>query len=715
MLRWKNILYNITFALNCLLIFLLLFESRMHVPAWAQTIGRMHTLLLHFPIVLLLLSIICELVSLAKKYVLLKQSQVADFLLLITAFTSALSALMGLLLSKEDGYTQDIVVWHKWGGILIAVVSLAWYTYRSKIRQQKIVFYSTAATAFVALLITGHLGGDITHGDDFLLAPVSKEKQQPSVLFEDAIVYANMVQPILQSKCMSCHNEKKAKGELVMLDFKSLLKGSKSGPLWDFSKPDLGLLLGRIHLPEEDKKHMPPAGKPQLTPTEEDILYHWIKAGADDTLKVAALAERDTLRMIAASTFKNIETDDYHFAPADEKLIKTLKNNYRQVAPLAMGSPALDVTFFSATQFHTEQLKELLQVKEQVVSLDLNKMPVTDNDLVIIAQLKNLRKLNLSFTNINGSGLAALNSLQQLKQLSLSGTAVTVAALSKLSSLVKLTELYIWSTPAQTENLSTLQKGLKKVQIQTGFKGDTITIKLNKPLIENEDPIVIEPVQLQLKHPIKGTTIHFTTDGKDPDSLSPVFKEGFLVDRNMMIKAKAYKPGWITSDILEKIFYKAGYYIDSIRLLQPAPDETYKSIPAAILIDRKKGEPDFRTGSWIGYRGVPMQTMLYLQQPTITSQVTISSRVDIGSKIMPPSQVEVWGGNDANHLRLLTKTIPEQPKMEAPSYLKAYELKFDKGVYKCLKVVLTPLPKLPIWHSAKGEKAWVFVDEILLN
>lgn len=715
MLRWKNILYNITFALNCLLVFLLLFERKMHVPAWVQTIGRMHTLVLHFPIVLLLLSIICELVSSAKKYVLLKQSQAADFLLLITAFTSALSALMGLLLSKEDGYTQDIVVWHKWGGILIAVLSLAWYTYRLQIRQQKIIFYSTAATAFVALLITGHLGGNVTHGDDFLLAPVSKEKQQLNILFEDAVVYTNMVQPILQSKCMSCHNEKKAKGELVMQDFKSLLKGGKNGPLWDFNKPDLGLLLGRIHLPEEDRKHMPPSGKPQLTPTEEDILYHWIKSGANDTLKVAALPEQDTLRMIAASTFKNIETDDYLFAPADEKVITTLKNNYRQVAPLATGSPALVVTFFGAAQFKTEQLTELLQVKEQVVSLNLNKMPVTDNDLATIAQLKNLRKLNLSFTNINGSGLAALNSLQQLKQLSLSGTAVTVAALSKLSSLVELTELFIWNTPAQTENLSALQKGFKNVQIQAGFKGDTITMKLNRPLIENEDPIVIEPVQLQLRHPVKATTIHFTTDGKDPDSLSPVFKVGFMVDRNMIIKAKAYKPGWITSDILEKIFYKAGYHIDSIRLLQPARDETYKSVPAAILIDRKKGEPDFRTGSWIGYRGVSMQTMLYLHQPQNISQVTISSRVDIGSKIMPPLQVEVWGGNDLKHLRLLTKTIPEQPKIDGPSYLKAYELKFAEGEYKCLKVVLTPLAKLPSWHRGKGEKAWVFADEIMVN
>ena len=55
MQRWKNSLFNITIALNCLLVFLLLFQDRLAVPAWLQVAGRMHPLVLHFPIVLLVL------------------------------------------------------------------------------------------------------------------------------------------------------------------------------------------------------------------------------------------------------------------------------------------------------------------------------------------------------------------------------------------------------------------------------------------------------------------------------------------------------------------------------------------------------------------------------------------------------------------------------------------------------------------------------------
>ena len=126
---------------------------------------------------------------------------------------------------------------------------------------------------------------------------------------------------------------------------------------------------------------MPPQEKPQLTNEEAEILSRWIRRGANFTTKVASLPEKDSLRLLAAPLFQNIETDDYTFAAGDESKIKALNNNYRVVRPLALGSPALGVEFFSAEQFKPEQLKELLAVKEQIVSLNLNKMPVADKDL----------------------------------------------------------------------------------------------------------------------------------------------------------------------------------------------------------------------------------------------------------------------------------------------------------------------------------------------
>ena len=51
MQRWKNILFNIILCLNCILLLFVLAGDKLHVPAWLQVAGRMHPLVLHFPIV----------------------------------------------------------------------------------------------------------------------------------------------------------------------------------------------------------------------------------------------------------------------------------------------------------------------------------------------------------------------------------------------------------------------------------------------------------------------------------------------------------------------------------------------------------------------------------------------------------------------------------------------------------------------------------------
>ena len=55
--RVKFFAEQVLIVFNIFIAFLLLFENKLEIPAWLQPVGRMHPLLLHFPIVLLLLAI----------------------------------------------------------------------------------------------------------------------------------------------------------------------------------------------------------------------------------------------------------------------------------------------------------------------------------------------------------------------------------------------------------------------------------------------------------------------------------------------------------------------------------------------------------------------------------------------------------------------------------------------------------------------------------
>ena len=709
----KNTVFNIIFAGNCLLLFLLAAEKYIVVPAWLQVIGRMHPLILHFPVVLLLLNIAWESGIFRRHADKDWYDSIGDGLLLATAVTSTITAIMGLLLSREEGYEGNTVMLHKWGGILLPVVCMFWYGLRDSLRKKRLLYFSTSAATLVLLIFTGHQGATITHGDQFLTAPVSKDEQQQVIAFEDALVFEHLVKPVLEAKCINCHSSQKAKGDLIMESPAGLLKGGRNGILWDTTAKDYGLMLRRLHLPVEDRKHMPPKGKPQLTEEEIAILYHWVRSGSSTTKRLTELDPADSLRILAEMKFSTPSEPVFEFDPADEGTVASLNNHYRVISPLASGSPALEVNFFGAANFTPKQLSEILPVKEQVISMNLNKMPVNNKDLEVLAQFPNLQQLILSFTQISDSGLAFLKPLTRLRLLSLSGTQVTAKGVEKLSALPALQQLYCWNTGITLADIKSLQHRNKAWKIESGFDGDTIQIQLNAPIVENAAQVIKQGTPLLLKHYVRGAEIRYTLDGSEPDSIHSIkYDSGAEISSTTVVKSKAYKKGWITSPVTTRAFYLEGKRPDSFRLAS-APDPAYKGNGAATLFDFDKGDLNFKTPKWIGYHGRNLEVSMDFNNPIELSSIWLTGLVDIGSHIMPPGEIQVWGGTGSK-MTLLGKLIPKQPSKDTSAYQASYAIPIKPVMVKNMKVVVRPLAALPKWHPKKGDETWIFFDEMFI-
>ena len=716
-MKIKNIAAVALIPLNTLLVFLLVAGDRVVVPAWLQVFGRMHPLFLHFPIVLILLYVVFVL-TVPKRY---KEEDwyttLAEIFLLSAAFTAVVTALMGLLLSRESGYDADALQLHKYTGAITSLVLFVMYQLHDWLQRFNMVLKVGVGITAMVVIYTGHLGADITHGENFVTAPIIHEEVRQPAAMEDAFVYADLVEPILQRKCMGCHNSNKSKGELAMDTKALLLKGGKDGKLWDVTKPDMGLLLSRVHLPEEEKEHMPPTGKPQLTDNEMAILYSWIKSGADFNKKVTDLSPTDTLRMLASKVLRSSADEQYSFAPADEKEILKLNNNNRVITPVAMESPALVVNFYNKPFYNKKALEELEPIKSQIVELNLDNMPVKDEDLKVISSFSNLRRLNLNFSEITGSTLDELKKLPLLKSVSLSGTAVQPAQLTALTQLPKLHAVYLWNTSIVNNALQPLEAKNKNIVYQTGFTGDTVVLKLNPPIVENEEQIFNTSLPLKLKHYIKGTTIRYTLDGKDPDSLnSPVYNGNLLVDDNVTVKAKAYKKGWISSDVMEQPFYKSSLKPDSAVLLTQ-PDKGRAASGAKTLIDFEKGSLNLGDGKWLGYRENKMQAMLYFPKEVTAKSINFSMAENVDAYIFPPQSITVWASKDGKEWKVLGNISPKQPTIKDKEVNQLLNAKctFSPTSLQYIKFEVKPVSALPHWHRGKGEKAWVFMDEVCVN
>lgn len=713
---------NLLFAFNIFIIFLLIFEDKIIVPYWLQPIGRMHPMILHFPIAILMLAMFLEFFRFRTEYNAQDLYQrFASNLLLVGAISSAVTVVMGLFLSQEGSYTGETLQWHKWAGVSIVFIPSLIYWCRNSSWYRASLARSGAIITFFCLIIAGHFGATLTHGDNFVLEPLMfKEKNIP---IDQAIVYDHVIKPIFEKKCVSCHNPDKLKGNLILADPKSILKGGKTGKLFVSGKPELSLLLQRIHLPLEEKKHMPPKGKIQLSDDEITLLYHWIKANANFKKKLIDLPAKDSLRILATAILKPTENteEQFDFASADEKTIRKLNNSYRGVYPISKKSPGLAVSIYNKDTYTSQTLIELNAVKMQIISLELNKIPVRDADLKSISRFKNLRKLNLNFTNISGKGLKELASLKYLKSLSLSGTKVNYHDLhQQIHEFKSLNTLVVWNTDLSLLEIQKLQNANKQIQIIAGFIDDgSNPIRLTPPQLKNSSNIFSDSLLLQLGHPINGVKIRYTTDGSEPDSInSPIFNNQPLLKKYTIVKAKAYKAGWLGSDAVAFNLYKTTYRPDSVTLLSPL-NSRHLANGLKTFFDGELGtfnanSPASAT-NWAGFIKNDMEVLLEYKKPVTVSSVALNMLIEPETIIFPPSSIEIWGGATKAQMRLITTISPIRPEKEGKPFIQLAECKFKTQKISYLKIIAKPLKKLPDWHKNKGKPALLLVDEILIN
>ncbi|WP_128544557.1 c-type cytochrome domain-containing protein [Larkinella soli] len=715
---------QVLFALNFFVLFLLLFESKVEVPVWLQSFGRMHPLFLHFPIVFLLLAMGMEFFRFKTA------NSTNEFygiflnnLLLLGALTAGLTVVMGLFLSHEEGYTGTVLQWHKWSGIGIFFVASLIFWGRNQTWYRAPVARAGALVSVLLLIGAGHYGATLTHGENFLFEPITSRSAKEAVPLEQAVVFDHVIKPILEQKCVSCHNPEKLKGELALTDPASILKGGKSGRLFIAGLPDSSLLMKRIHLPPAEKKHMPPLGKTQLTDEEVTLLALWVKGRADFKKKLVDLPPQDSLRRIASVHFVPAEPTEpeYEFAAADEETVQKLTNDYRTILPLAKESPALAVNLYNKATYSPDKLQELDDIRRQIVSLNLSKLPVRDADLRNVAKFENLEKLNLNFTEITGGGLKELTSLEKLESLSLSGTKIRYQDLQPLlGSFKNLETVSLWNTGISDADIGRLRKQFKEVAFISGFRGeDSEPIRLNPPQVKNASTIFTETLQLQLKHPIRGVQIRYTTDGTEPDSLkSPVFTAGTVLDKSTSIRAKAFKDGWFGSSEAVFDFFKSTHKPDSVTVLLPL-NRVHQADGPYTFFDRKLGTFNANSpawaNNWAGVRNNDLALLSEFRKPVSVASVALRVMVEPETGIFPPQLVEIWGGSTRENLKLLGTVKPAMPKEKSAPVLKAVECRIKPQPVSFMKIVARPVEKLPDWHPGKGKRALLLVDEVFIN
>ena len=458
-------------------------------------VGHLHPVIVHLPIGFLLIAILFYFLT-ARKILIVPAPLIT--IVIALSFASALTAcITGYLLSGEGGYNESMLQRHMWSGFALSFITLTWLVLRAFGVRWFALELIVAMLVFGLVVVTGHLGGSLTHGEGYLTSGLNDTLASPVIKriqisdLPRAMVYNDIVQPLIDQKCTGCHGSRKQKGGLRMDDYEKLMKGGKNGAaIVPFAAAQTEMLK-RIHLGLEDEHHMPPKGKPQITEQEYTVLTWWVQSGAPGDKHVQDLPKNDAL-MTALNTVVAVPhviasiVPDSVVTPPDTASINKLREEGVLVQPLAYGSRYLSANFVNDSVVSNGALSTLAGLRLQLLTLDLSRTRLQDDQIKTISNLTKLRSLNLSHTQITDVSLPLLSHLTQLETINLVGTRITANGVKALAALPKLKRLYLYQTLIPAAERTSIQSTLKRVVVDTGNYGlefipsDTVVLKANR-------------------------------------------------------------------------------------------------------------------------------------------------------------------------------------------------------------------------------------------
>jgi hypothetical protein len=592
MTKHLTILSNIIIVLQ---VFLLLF-CFVDLNALAPYIlfaGRLHPLILHLPITLIILLVPFSIFASNRK----EQKNIAaifQLMLHYIALISTITAIAGFFLAAGGSYDADALLIHKWLGVSIALISHT-LIYLSKAFFSKPMVWNTILTTTLLITIAGsHFGGTLTHGESFF----------------------------------SFKNNKKVSG---------------------------------------DK-------------SDEKI---------------------------------------YSFSSASSSTIEKLNNPFRRILKVSANSPALAVKFSLKENFNLQSLIECKEIAEQIVEINLSGMPVDDQVFSILASFSNLEKLNLNSTSITGIGINKLTDLKKLEQLSVANTGVGAQEILPLVTMPSLKYIFIWNTKIGEQDLVSLKSKSPKIKWEMGYIANKNEIlKLTPPYpVDNEKLIFENELDIALKNPLPSAKIRYTIDESTPDSINGKIYTGEINTKELLrIKAITTSEGWITSDVADFTFYPKGIACDSATLL--SNPNRGKPFGSKILIDGKKGlsqTADQLYINWLGFRKDDFKAGFHFGSNPNLNQIVVST-ADMtnssGASSFPPTKITIKGGNSPKSMKTIGSISPEIPLIGRPNASIPYTVPIKPGTYAYIEIEMTVIKSLPLWHQEKGQKGWVFVDEV---
>ncbi|MDO5665759.1 MAG: family 20 glycosylhydrolase [Bacteroidia bacterium] len=215
-------------------------------------------------------------------------------------------------------------------------------------------------------------------------------------------------------------------------------------------------------------------------------------------------------------------------------------------------------------------------------------------------------------------------------------------------------------------------------------------------------------------HSIDDAPIYYTLDGSEPTASSTKYDDKFSVKESAEIKAIAIREEGNKSKIFsEKINASKSTYKPITLLTKSDPNYTYSG--ESMLVDGLFGSStNYKTGKWLGFKGEDIVAVIDMLEPTEITSAEIRCCVVTGDWIFDASEIILESSDNESVFTPVNSQKLIDANTNHWSDIATHTLSFEPVTARYYKITIKPTV-MPVWHSGKGNKAFMFIDEIVLN
>ncbi|MBT4401358.1 MAG: hypothetical protein HOD37_17910, partial [Bacteroidetes bacterium] len=133
------------------------------------------------------------------------------------------------------------------------------------------------------------------------------------------------------------------------------------------------------------------------------------------------------------------------------------------------------------------------------------------------------------------------------------------------------------------------------------------------------------------------------------------------------------------------------------------------------LVDGIRGTRDYLDGKWQGFMGQDMEATIDLMETKRLDEIIAGCLQDTRSWIFMPGSVQAYGSIDGEDYILLGESFNDVSQKATGAIKKDFKITFPKAAFRYIRIRAKNIGICPDWHNGKGQAAFLFMDELVVQ